>query len=233
VEDLRKFVICLVMLLLIASPANACIGARQAAMGWCGVAISDDATASYWNPAALVWAKDGFMYGSIWGSTDLAAKYGSFGFHYVDQWNKWYWQIGYGHQLNKNLAVGFNVGWAGYNNCYPPYNGPSADVSCLYRVEGFSFGVLAQNLVNIRPEIAYSTEFITLSAGIYDLLNVYSLRYFHVGVEICPFPILALRGGYNSDYEDLIYGAALKASFLTLSFVHIEGDDCFSVTCAF
>jgi len=55
VETMRKFVLCLVMVLTFASPAAACIGARQAAMGWCGVAISDDATASYWNPAALVW----------------------------------------------------------------------------------------------------------------------------------------------------------------------------------
>lgn len=230
---MKRSIIYLVLLICVSTPANACIGARYAAMGWCGVAISDDATASYWNPAAIVWVKDGFMYGSIWGSTDLAAKYGSFGFHYVDEWDKWYCRIGYGYQLNQNLAVGFNVGWAEYNNCYPPYNGPSADVSYLYRVNGFSFGVLAQNLGNIRPEIAYSTEFVTLSAAIYDLLNLYSLRDFHVGVEIRPFPILALRGGYNSDYEDLIYGVAIKTSFLTLDYVRIEEVNCFSITCIF
>ncbi len=230
---MRKFVLCLVMVLTFASPAAACIGARQAAMGWCGVAISDDATCSYWNPAALVWAKDGFMYGSIWGGKYFAAKYGSFGFHHVDQWDKWYCKMSYGHRLNTHSAVGFNLGWAYYNSCIPPYNGPSADVSYLYRVDGFLFGVLAQNLGNIRPEIAYSTEFITLSAGIYDLLNVCSLRDFHVGVEIRPFPVLALRGGYNSDYEDLIYSAALKTSFLTMDFVRIEGIDCFSITCIF
>ena len=230
---MRKFVVCLALLLLVTSPASACIGARQAAMGWCGVAISDDATASYWNPAAIVWAKDGVMYDNIWDRTVLAGKYNNFGFHYVDEWDKWYCQIGYGHQLNQNLAVGFNVGWAEYNNCYPPYNGPTADVSYLYRVNGFSFGVLSQSLGNIRPEIAYSTEFVTLSAGIYDLLNVYSSRDFHVGVEIRPFPILALRGGYNSYYEDLTYGVAIKTSFLTLDYVRIEEVNCFSITCMF
>ena len=229
----RRAVVCVLLFILFAAPVQGCIGARQAAMGWCGVAISDDATASYWNPAALVWAKDGFMYGSIWDSTDLAAKYGSFGFHYVDEWDKWYCRIGYGYQLNKNLAVGFNVGWAEYNNCYPPYNGPSADLSLIYRNGHFALGLLAQNIGNIRPEIAYSTEFVTLSAGIYDLLNVGSLRDFHVGVEIRPFPILALRGGYNSDYEDLIYGVAIKTSFLTLDYVRIEEVNCFSITCIF
>lgn len=230
---MRRIVICLLLLFITASPAGACIGARYAGIGWCGVAVADDAAASYWNPAAIVWAKDGFMYGSIWGSKDFAAKYGSFGFHCVDEWDKWYWCISYGHQLNQNLAVGFNVGWAECNNCYLPYNGPTADISYLYRVNGFSFGVLAQNLGNIRPEIAYSTEFVTLSAGIYDLLNVYSLRDFHVGIEIRPFPILALRGGYNSNYEDLIYGVAIKTSFLTLDYVRIEEVNCFSITCIF
>jgi hypothetical protein len=230
---MKKIIICLAMVLTFASPAAACIGARQAAMGWCGVAISDDATASYWNPAALVWAKDGFMYGSIWGSKDFAAKYDASGFHYVDEWDKWYCRIGYGYQLNKNLAVGFNVGWAEYNNCYPPYNGLSADLSLIYRNGHFALGLLAQNIGNIRPEIAYSTEFVTLSAGIYDLLNVCSLQDLHVGVEIRPFPILALRGGYNSDYEDLIYGIAIKTSFLTLDYVRIEEVNCFSITCIF
>ena len=227
---MKKIIICLVMLLTIASPAYACIGARQAAMGWSGVAISDDATCSYWNPAALVWANEGFMYGSIWGSKDFAAKYGNFGFHYVQYWNKSYWQVGYGHLIDNNTAIGFNIGWSEYDYGHPH---PSADLSFAYKHDNVSFGVLAQDFINIRPEIAYSTDFVTLSAGIYDLLNAYSVRDFHVGVEMRPFPVFALRGGYNSDYEDLIYGAALKTSFLTLDFVHIGEVDCFGITYKF
>ena len=235
---MSKFVVCLVMLLLVTSPASACIGARQAAMGWCGVAISDDATCSYWNPAALVWAKDGFMYGSIWGSTELAAKYGSFGFHYVDQWDKWYWCISYGHQLDTDTAIGFNVGWLNY--AYG-HHYPSLDIAYLHKHNNFTFGVLAQNLGNIRPEIAYSTDYITISVGLYDLFDIckhynddgISLRDLHAGIELRPVSFLALRGGYNSDYEDLIYGVAIKTSFLTLDFVHIEEVDCFSITCIF
>jgi len=53
VAEMRKFVLCLVLVLTFASPAAACIGARQAAMGWCGVASSDDAAAAYWNPSKI------------------------------------------------------------------------------------------------------------------------------------------------------------------------------------
>lgn len=237
---MKRSIIYLVLLICVSTPANACIGARHAAMGWCGVAMSDDATASYWNPAAMVWAKDGVMYDTIWDRTALAWKYNNFGFHYVDELDKWYCRIGYGYQLNKNLAVGFNVGWAEYNNCYPPYNGPSADLSLIYRNGDFSLGLLAQNIGNIRPEIAYNTEHFTVAAGFYDLFD--SIGYFYkynpyrrlcIGAEIRPVSFLALRGGYISNYNNLTYGVAIKTSFLTLDYVRIEEVNCFSITCIF
>jgi len=235
---MRKFVLCMVMVLTFASPAAACIGARQAAMGWCGVAISDDATTSYWNPAALVWARDGFMYGSIWGSTDLAAKYGSFGFHYVADWDKWYWRISYGHQLDTDTAIGFNVGW--FNYTYGHHH-PSLDIAYLHKHNNFTFGVLAQNLGNIRPEIACNTDHVTISVGLYDLFDIckhynddgISLRDLHAGIELRPVSFLALRGGYISNYDNLTYGVAIKTSFLTLDYVRIEEVNCFSITCIF
>ena len=234
VEDMRKFVICLVMLLLVSSPASACIGARQASMGWAGVAISDDATASYWNPAALVWAKDGFMYGSIWGSKDFAAKYDSFGFHYVQDWNKSYWQVGYGHLIDNNTAIGFNIGWSEYDYGHPH---PSADLSFAYKRDNVSFGVLAQDFINIRPEFAYSTKYITIVVGSYDLFDMCrhfnddggSLQKVYTGLELRPTSYLALRGGRNSGYEELIYGAGISLSFFRLDFAHIMKEDCFSV----
>lgn len=234
---MRKFVICLVMLLLVSSPASACIGARQAAMGWAGVAISDDATASYWNPAAMVWAKDGVMYDNFLDRTAVAAKVGNVGLHYVKEWDKAYCAIGYGHQLSNNTSIGVNVGLANYGNSRDEL---FTDVSYIHHVGELTFGVLAQNFSNIRPEIAYTSNFLTVTAGFYDLFDVCknynddgaSVRDFHSGVELRPVSFLALRSGYNSDYENLIYGAGIKLSFLSIDFVHMEEDYC-SVTFKF
>ena len=43
---MRKFVLCLVMVLTFASPAAACIGARQAAMGWECISYSETITSA-------------------------------------------------------------------------------------------------------------------------------------------------------------------------------------------
>ena len=100
----RHTVICVLLLTLFASPASACIGARHAAMGWCGVAISDDATASYWNPAALVWARDGFVYDSIYNRTAFAVKRGKYALHCCDECDKIYFDISRGFQINEKSA---------------------------------------------------------------------------------------------------------------------------------
>ena len=158
------------------------------------------------------------MYGSIWGSTDLAAKYGSFGFHYVDEWDKWYCQIGYGHQLDTDTAIGFNVGWINY--AYGHHH-PSLDIALLHKFNNFTFGILAQNVGNIRPEIAYHTDYFTAAIGFYDLFDICkrfnggeTLRDFHAGIELRPFSFLSLRGGYNT-YYGITYGLGIAIDSLT------------------
>jgi len=233
-------VIASILALIAVFPAQGCIGARQAAMGWCGVAISDDATASYWNPAAMVWAKDGVMYDNIGGGTAIAAKYHNYGFFFVDEWDKAYCLLSHGIQLTENSAFGFNVGWETHTAGFCRYNGPAADLSYIWTKNGLTLAMLAQNLGNIRPEIAYNTDYITIAAGAYDLFDICqyfdddgrSLRDFHAGIELRPVSFLALRGGYNDDCEYLFYGVGICSSFFSLDFMYIGGYDYFSVTCA-
>lgn len=221
---MKRSIIYLVLLICVSTPANACIGARQAAMGWSGVAIADDATCSYWNPAAIVWAKDGFMYESIWGSTDLAAKYGSFGFHYVNERDKWYYLVSYGKQLTNNSAFGFNVGWEEVNTYYSSYKGPAADLSFVWSKDNLTLAVLAQNIGNIRPAIAYKNDFAVITANVYDMLDLCQLRHFQIGMEITPIPYFALRAGYNQYYACLTYGVGFTASILSLDIAWLNND---------
>jgi len=52
------FILFLGVICLIPKPAAACVGARQLAMGGAFIAIADDASAVYWNPAGLVQLKN-------------------------------------------------------------------------------------------------------------------------------------------------------------------------------
>lgn len=228
---MRKFVICLVMLLLVASPASACIGARQAAMGWAGVAISDDATCSYWNPAALVWARDGVMYDSILDRTAIAIKHDCYGFHLSNEWDKFYCLVSYGKQLTNNSAFGFNVGWEEDNTYYSSYKGPAADLSYVWSKDNLTLAVLAQNIGNIRPAIAYKNDFAVITANVYDMLDLCQLRHFQIGMEITPIPYFALRAGYNQYYGSFVYGIGFNADFLSLDIVWL--DDASYVGCRF
>lgn len=230
---MKQIILALVVLMMVATPVDACIGARQAAMGWCGVAISDDATASYWNPAALVWAKDGMFYGSIWGGADFAIKINNTGFHCVKDWDKQYFSISYGHPINNRTAIGCNLGWCSYVD---GYQYPSLDFSFLYKFNNFTFGVLAQNVKNIRPEIAYSTDFITIAAGFYDLFDIckhfnysgISLQDFHAGLELRPISILALRAGYNTDFG-YTWGVGINFKSIEFNLVSIYDEICYSI----
>ena len=235
---MRQVIVCLVLIGLFAAPVDACIGARYAGLGWCGVAIADGPEASYWNPAAFAWARDGVMYGSIFGSKDFAAKYGNWGVHYVQDWDKWYSGIGYGFQIENNMAIGFNLGWCSYNDEY--YNHiseiPFLDISFIYKQGNFVYGTLLQNIVNVRPEVAYITDYITITAGFYDLVNLSSIFYeesfhnFHMGIELRLNSFLALRGGYNSKYDRLLYGVGLVFKHCKIDLVNIDDEIYFTFT---
>lgn len=207
---MRRIVICLLLLFITASPAGACIGARYAGIGWCGVAVADDATASYWNPAALVWASDGFAYDSIYNRTAFAVKRGKYALHYCNEWDKIYFDISRGFQINENSAWGLSVGYYYAKQFFPycNYRGICPSVSYFYKINpNLSFGVLLQGMCNLRPGVCYKNERLLISIEYYDLLDVYELQNFHAGVEIYLLD-LTLRIGYDRDV--LRYGLGIK-----------------------
>ena len=229
---MRKFVICLVMLLLVASPASACIGARQAAMGWAGVAISDDATASYWNPAAMVWAKDGVMYDNIYDRTAIAATYDRFGLCYVDDWDKTYSYFAVSHKLSESEAVGISVGTfdAKPTSLRSDYHGPTLSASYLAKSGHFRYGLLLHNGLSVRPGIAYITKLLTVSVEVYDLFSAFWTSHYRVGIEINPLSFLALRAGFNQYDNASYYGVGLISPYCSLDFVKTPYGDYYSLS---
>jgi hypothetical protein len=226
---MKKVLISVVLIFMLSSPSLGCIGARQAAMGWAGVAISDDATVSYWNPANI-WAKDGFYWENFGERTALAIKQSNYGFHYVDEWDKTYWRLSYGNKTSNNSAFGISVGWEEYHGYFSDYKGPSADISYIYKKDHFTYAILAQNIGNIRPTIAYQNNFITITTSIYDIFNLCPLRHFQTGIEVTPIPFISFRGGYNGFYEIFTYGIGVKTSFMSLDLVHLFNENHYSIT---
>jgi hypothetical protein len=220
VEEMRKFALCLVMLLMVASPASACIGARQAAMGWCGVAISDDATCSYWNPAALVWAKDGVLWENISHKTVFAIKEDNCGFHYVDAWDKTYFAFSYAVPFVHSSSFGINIGvmeqdylTSDWMECfYRDGKRLSLDLSYFIKYGSISCGLLAQDLGNIRPGLSYSNNFLVAAVEYYDMFDVLDMRCWRFGIELNPVSPLSLRFGYNED-DGNSYGIGFEVSF--------------------
>lgn len=252
---MKRVMLALVMLMLVASPASACIGARQAAMGWAGVAISDDATCSYWNPAATVWAKDGAFYSSADNETAIAIKYDKYGFHFVDEGRK-YFSLSYSHQLSEYQAIGLGLGWQfpapvfydDFNDDgfklerisgtegSEDYNGPEIDFSYFAKRGGLQYGVLCQG-ANVRPAIAVVGDYVTLSGCIYDLLDYFGVRHIRAGIEIAPFPSFSVapsvRCGYNGYDEAVVCGVGLQVLFISFDFANINNQDIWNITCVF
>src|SRR5690554_2584417 len=208
---MRRIVICLLLLFITASPAGACIGARYAGIGWCGVAVADDATASYWNPAALVWASDGFVYDNIYKRTAFAYKQGKYGVHGCDDWGKTYFDISCGFQINENSAWGLSIGYhyAKYSFVTAYYRGIFPSVSYIHKITpNLNFGVLLQGLHNLRPGVCYQNKYFLLSIESYDLLSISVPAEFKIGVEFYPLDFLVLRTSFNDGV--MKYGFGIK-----------------------
>lgn len=206
----RQVIICMLLFILFATPVDACIGARYAGLGWCGVAVADDATASYWNPAALVWASDGFTYDNIYKRTAFAYKQGKYAVHCCNEWDKIYFDISRGFQLNENSAWGLSVGYYYAKQFFPycNYRGIRPSVSYFYKINpNLSFGVLLQGMCNLRPGVCYKNDRFLISIEYYDLLNICESQNLHAGIEIYLLDFLTLR---VSNDENIIIGFGIK-----------------------
>lgn len=227
---MKRIIVVLIAVFVVVSPASACIGARQAAMGWSGVATSNDAMASYWNPAALPLAQDSIIYDNTIDRIIFAAKYDSYGFHYVNQPEMKHVNIGYGHHFSFG-SIGVNIGLGEYYGYRTSYKSPNLDISYFYQTPHVSFGLLIQNVVNIRPSIAFHNRYLVVTAELYDILDMYDYyRHYRVGIEISPFSFLSLRAGYNELYDNISYGVGLRTSFAVIDMVYLDDKYYYSIS---
>lgn len=129
-------VLALVSVLMAAGVSSACVGARALSMGGAFTGLADDVSATYWNPAALVYLdgkhatwmhtannRDYVNYHEYLAYTSPVGDRGAFGLSYISHqlmpsismydesfsWNQnWYW-LSYGQEVGKTSSVGANV----------------------------------------------------------------------------------------------------------------------------
>jgi hypothetical protein len=231
---MRKFVLCFVLLFMLASPSYACIGARQAAMGWAGVACSDDATVAYWNPALIPFTKSGVSFDtfcSVIPNCNPRILFTSQSFignhigitHTVNQTREYY-MISYAQQVfdDFSLSVGVSIDFK-----YGQYQGYSLIFSGVCKHDWLTLAVLAQD-TNIRPSVAIATGHIIVCLEVYDAANLYERRHLRLGSEV-NFSQLAIRVGYTTreglnETSGFSYGLGVNISDLKIDFTKFKED---------
>jgi hypothetical protein len=136
IYKLKRYVaVSLVFGLLIAAPYSyACVGARAMGMGGAFIAVSDDASATYWNPAGLtqlkvpeltytptLYNRDEFNYDDFVSiTTPLRVgdrNWGAAAFSFINTGHvspivkttdRWYW-LSYGVNVSDNVSLGANL----------------------------------------------------------------------------------------------------------------------------
>jgi len=127
---------CVVVTLGVVSVAGACVGARALAMGGAFTGLADDVSATYWNPAALVYLdgkdltwmhtannRDSINYQDYLAYAAPLGEKSAIGLSYIRyqmvpslemygdsvSWDQsWYW-ISYGVKAGKRTAIGANI----------------------------------------------------------------------------------------------------------------------------
>jgi hypothetical protein len=179
------------LVLLLANPAQACMGARAFGMGFANEPT--DATATYWAPALLEEVDSLFVVGYCDKPNQfvsyLGLDFGNWGFMFVrsDDGNYDYSQIAYGGQISEHLYAG--IAWGNVNN-----------LNLVYLDDSWFVSLLVQDW-HPRVTAAYSTERLTLACEIYDLMDHIELRHIRLGME-CRFNNLSLRCGCEYGFRD-------------------------------
>lgn len=171
----------LVSLLSFTTPAFACVGARPMAMGGAFIAVSDDANATYWNPAGLsqledleitytptLYNRDEVSYDDFVsfvsplkiGRQDL----GGLGLSFINSGydfsplektiDRWYW-LSYGVKTFDNLSLGTNLRLQCYEEKSLGLRDDDStfavDLALLWKLNKLSFGILWQDMN--EPEV--------------------------------------------------------------------------------
>jgi hypothetical protein len=200
IHKLRRYIaVSLIFGLLIAAPYSyACVGAMPMSMGGAFIAVSDDANATYWNPAGLtqlgalevtytptLYNRDEFNYDDFVSiATPLRIEgrdWGAMGFSFIntgfrlplgETTDRWYW-LSYGVRAFDNLSLGANLRFQSVEAEISGLGGDkdsivAADLSLLWKLNKFSFGVLLQNANAPERELfGVKSEYIrNLRAGI-------------------------------------------------------------------
>ena len=201
---MRKFVLCLVMVLTFASPAAACIGARAASMGYANVAGVNDATAAYWNPSLIPFLEPQVSFDTFcivlpvpgWEPvlhyTSQSVITGSFGIVHNTNQTREYYMISYAHKLSDTLSLSAGIS---LDFRYNRYQGYGLVLSGTYRNDWLTLAVLAQD-TNIRPSVAIGTDHILVCAEIYDAFDEYFVRHLRIGAEL-KYKWITAKVGYN------------------------------------
>jgi len=187
------------------------LGVRSEGMGRTLGAMPGDATSLYWNPAGL------YSFGTIAvalgyyraGNIHEANEKGLTGRAFADTDIAFY--LGYGNQLNPNLAIGFTL--KSLTRKIDSYSdtGFGVDAGVLYTpFDLMNISAVVRNLISptYRFKDIQEGADIALETGVgfnvfgYGSVNgVFELdrQAFYdarVGVEVTPFKMLVLRGGY-------------------------------------
>jgi hypothetical protein len=181
-----KWLVTLILLFAISLPAQACIGARAAGMGYAQIACVDDASAAYWNFAALPDLKNSFEFTEYYNprlrssNISFAIIQGNYGFCYVNETVREYTFLSYGKKINNDLSYGVAIGAEHYFwNNQSDINGAFA---LKYKNDYIDLGLLIQNY-NVRPSIALQTKNIVFAIELYDAFGDYPSKRLRSGLE--------------------------------------------------
>jgi hypothetical protein len=202
------------------------------------VAISDDATVAYWNPAALVWV-DNNVSVQLYDPDDLqkhiAVKSGNVGLYLTKTWRRYYGQFAYAYVLNDSSSLGIALGGSAPNNCFDNNCYSMTSVSYLGNYKNLRYGFLLQDFYNFRPGIAYLGKYTTISAEVYSLFDP-GFRSLRSGIEIFVLPWVCVRFGqetHQSGYKDFMCGLGISTNRFSVDWAKWDNSELVAIVLKF
>lgn len=178
-------------------------------MGNAYVSAVNDLTAIYWNPAGLVWVESSFIFGirrdGPYDYIAIKPDNNPLAYAYIKNNRGEFLLISYGHKITETSAWGINIGPDTSSD--NPY-GITVSASYLVKYPYWRAGLLWQNIVNIRPSVTWSNEYLTICGEIYNLFS-YNERYeIRTGASLKVSKLMSIQTGYRNYTSswDVTYG---------------------------